>query len=199
MTSIEKDLRELIAKWSEEIDLGDAYAKDLESLIPRIVGAVEQAREEAEGQGEETIWHQIEKYFSGILLPPNYDFKSSSIEKLEEDIRLYRLKLVEQAQADAIQSAAEEAYWECDLKTNTPQIHSVAARIGKRIEDLAPRRVQIEAELRKLTVEVVTTKLCGELWDQEKGTAIRELLVQLLAKKAILERELEAERKGVME
>lgn len=155
MTSIEKDLREKAEKIAHaanavRLSCTDLQFKkfvfdELESLIPRIVAAVEQA------------------------------------------------------QADAIQSAAMACYgdgvpgecgdtWGWHTKDYYAAIHS-----------LTPRQVQIEAELRKLTVEVVTTKLCGELWDQEKGTAIRELLVQLLAKKDTLERELEAERKGVRE
>lgn len=174
MTSIKKDLRDLIEKWKAiAITLENGFqlehgalganaresarvrkdcAADLESLIPRIIAAVEQA------------------------------------------------------QVEAIQSAVD-AFIEQWGPNNRDEFHT---EMIEHLRTLTPRRVQIEAELREKMSRLHEARLAHQkikdYWEGSpdrsdvhcNGTFLLEIRVnELLREIATLERELEAEQKGV--
>jgi hypothetical protein len=83
------------------------------ALTPTRIRASEAEREEGlEAAVEEGMWHQIEKYFRGVLLPA--DYKGTSIEQLEEDVRLERERVIVERSARLVAGAvlAESEWWQ---------------------------------------------------------------------------------------
>lgn len=192
MTSIKKDLRELAKNWTSCYS-GEDCAVELESLIPRIVAAVEQA-----GPCGKPYHLQVNQY--------PYRVRQGGL-----GTYCTVCEAIEQAQVEAIQSAAEkpnmlsnpQVIAEKMPSCSTPiAVASVCEAITKSILSLTPRRVQIEAELRRLTDRLEEAeRIPVHLWPQSVGeqkswnmhrTGRIETLESAIA---ALERELEAERK----
>lgn len=179
MTSIEKDLREKAEKIAHaanavRLSCTDLQFKkfvfdELESLIPRIVAAVEQA-----GPCGKPYHLQANQY--------PYRVGQGGL-----GTYCTVCEAIEQAQADAIQSAADVC-----VKANQARGYAIAVAVAA----LTPRLVQLNAEL-----QMKRSKLEGRREEAafQLGAfhpRVSELERQITNLRDI-ERELEAERKGV--